>query len=92
VSTSTTETADGQLWGIYYTDREYARLLGDPLRTVVEASSKSTAEEAAGKLGFESPWAHPVTAEQIPQALWIAPSTPKRRQKPAHQTSRGIRI
>jgi hypothetical protein len=92
VSTSTTETADEKLWGIYYTDREYARLLGDPLRTVVEASSKSAAEEVAGKLGFESPWAHPVTAEQIPQALWIAPSTPKRRQKPARQPSRGIRI
>ena len=92
MSTSTTEKADGQLWGIYYTDREYARLLGDPLRTVVEASSKSAAEEAAGKLGFESAWAHPVTAEQIPQALWIAPSTPKRRQKPTRQTSRGIRI
>jgi hypothetical protein len=92
VSTSTTEKTDGQLWGIYYTDREYARPLGDPLRTVVEASSKRAAEEAAGKLGFESPWAHPVTAEQIPQALWIAPSTPKRRQKPARQPSRRIRI
>jgi len=92
VSTSKTQTSGNQLWGIYYTDREYARLLGDPLRTVVEASSKSAAEEAAGKLGFESPWAHPVTAEQIPQALWIAPSTPKRRQKPTCQPSRGIRI
>ena len=92
MSTSTTENAAGQLWGIYYTDREYARLLGDPLRTVVEASSKSAAEEAAGKLGFESPWAQPVTAEQILQALWIAPSTTKRRQKPARQPSRGIHI
>lgn len=92
MSTSTTETADGQLWGIYYTDREYARLLGDPLRTVVEASSKSAAEEAAGKLGFESPWAHPVTAEQIPQALWIAPSRPKRRERLARKPSHGIHI
>lgn len=92
MSTSTIEKADGQLWGIYYTDREYARLLGDPLRTVVEATSKSAAEAAAGKLGFESPWAHPVTVEQVPQALWIAPSTPKHRQKLAHQPSRGIRI
>lgn len=90
MSKSTTEKPDAQLWGIYYTDREYARLLGDPLRTVVEASSKSAAEEAAGKLGFESPWAHPVTAEQIPQALWVAPSTPKRRQKPDRKSSRGI--
>ncbi len=92
MNTSTNEKADGKLWGIYHTDREYARLLGDPLRTVVEASSKSAAEEAAGKLGFESPWAHPVTAEQIPQALWLAPSTPKRRQKPARKSSRGIHI
>jgi len=44
-----------QLWGIYYTDREYAHLLGDPLRTVIEAPTKRAAEEAAGKLGFESP-------------------------------------
>ena len=92
MSTTTIEKADGQLWGIYHTDREYARLLGDPLRTVVEASSKSAAEEAAGRLGFESPWAHPVTPEQIPQALWIPSSTPKRRQKPTRQPSRGIRI
>ena len=90
MSTSTTEKADRQLWGIYYTDREYARLLGDPLRTVVEASSKSAAEEAAGKLGFESPWAHPVTVEQIPQALWIAPSRPKRREKLARKPSHSI--
>lgn len=92
MSTSTTEKADGQLWGIYYADREYARLLGDPLRTVVEASSKSAAEEVAGKLGFESPWAHPVTAEQIPQALWVAPATSKPRQKPTRRSSRGIHV
>lgn len=92
MSTSATQISGSQLWGIYYTDREYARLLGDPLRTVVEASSKSAAEEAAGKLGFESAWAHPVTAEQVPQALWIAPSKPNRRQKPTGQPSRGIRI
>ncbi|MCI0747354.1 MAG: hypothetical protein L0Y58_18265 [Verrucomicrobia subdivision 3 bacterium] len=92
MSTSTTEKADGQLWGIYYTDREYARLWGDPLRTVIEDPSKSAAEEAAGKLVFESPWAHPVTTEQIPQAFWIAPLTPKRRQKPARKSWRGIHI
>jgi hypothetical protein len=60
-----------QLWGIYYTDREYARLLGDPLRTVIEAPTKAAAEEAAGKLGFGSAWAHPVIAEQAKQALWL---------------------
>ena len=34
-----------QLWGIYHTDREYARVMGDPLRTVVEAPTKLAAEE-----------------------------------------------
>ena len=29
-----------QLWGIYYTDREYAREQGDPIRTVIEAPTK----------------------------------------------------
>ena len=53
-----------QLWGIYYTDREYARELGDPLRTVVEAPTKIAAEETAARLGFGDPWAHPVTSEQ----------------------------
>lgn len=91
VSTIKTQPANGPLRGIYYTDREYARLLGDPLRTVIEAPTKSAAMEAAGKLGVESPWAHPVTPEQVPKALRIAPSTPERRQKPARQPSRGIR-
>src|SRR5881396_327556 len=72
MSTTATPSPGNQLWGIYYTDREYARLLGDPLRTVVEAPTKRAAEEAAGKLGFESPWAHPVTAEQAKQALPLA--------------------
>ena len=60
MSTTASASPRNQLWGIYYTDREYARLLGDPLRTVIEAPTKRAAEEAAGKLGFESPWAHPV--------------------------------
>ncbi len=76
MSTTATPSPGNQLWGIYYTDREYARLLGDPLRTVVEAPTKRAAEEAAGKLGFESPWAHPVTAEQAKQAA-MASSTEK---------------
>src|SRR5881396_73326 len=76
MSTTATPSPGNQLWGIYYTDREYARLLGDPLRTVVEAPTKRAAEEAAGKLGFESPWAHPVTAEQAKQALWSGMNLP----------------
>ena len=53
-----------QLWGIYFTDREYAREMGDPLRAVVAAPTKIAAEEAATRLGLDAPWAHPLTAEQ----------------------------
>lgn len=78
-----------QLWGIYYTDREHARLMGDPLRTVVEAPTKLAAEEMAGKLGLESPWAHPVTAEQAKHALWL-PEKRNRHHQFAGRPSRGI--
>jgi len=47
-----TQQSKNQLWGIYYTDREYARVHGDPLRTVVEAPTKIAAEELAIRLGF----------------------------------------
>jgi hypothetical protein len=53
-----------QLWGIYYTDREFAREMGDPLRAVVAAPTKIAAEEAAIRLDLDAPWAHPLTAEQ----------------------------
>jgi hypothetical protein len=53
-----------QHWGIYFTDREYARVMGDPLRAVIEAPTKIAAEEAADRLGLSSAWAHPLTAEQ----------------------------
>src|SRR5216117_1903741 len=71
MSTTASASPRNQLWVIDYTDREYARLLGDPLRTVIEAPTKQAAEETAGKLAFESPWAHPVTAAQVKQALWL---------------------
>jgi hypothetical protein len=54
-----------QLWGIYFTDREYARVMGDPLRAVVAAPTKISAEEAATRLGLNDAWAHPLTVEQI---------------------------
>src|SRR5438552_6062138 len=73
MSTTVTPSQGKQLWGIYYTDREYAREVGDPLRTVIEAPTKQAAEETAGKLGFESPWAHPVTTEQSRNAQWLPP-------------------
>lgn len=81
-----------RLWGIYYTDREYARTQGDPLRTVIEAPTKALAEEVAGKLGFESPWAHPVTTEQARQALWLPVRRARVRQILARKPSRGIHI
>ena len=47
-STSQTET---KLWGIHHTDRKFTRVMGDPLRTTVEAPTK-VAEEETAKLGF----------------------------------------
>lgn len=80
------------LWGIYRTDREYACVQGDPLRTVVEAPTKIAAEELAARLGFGDPWAHPVTQEEVRQAQWLQ----VRRHGPRHRHSckpaRGIRI
>ena len=81
-----------KLWGIYHTDREYARSLGDPLRTTVEAPTKAEAEEIAVRLGFTNPWAHPVTPEVARLAEWILEKRPAHRQKCAHKTTRGIRI
>jgi len=94
MSTTATQTAQpgNKLWGIYYTDREYARLLGDPLRTVIEAPTKHAAEEAAGKLGFESPWTHPVTAEQTKQALWLPQWKRAQRQSSTRKHSHGIHV
>ena len=42
-----------QLWGIYYRDREFAMVKGDPLRTVISAQTKEKAEQEASRLGFE---------------------------------------
>jgi hypothetical protein len=60
--------------GGYHTDREYAHELGDPLRTVVEASSKLIAEETAAQLGFGDPWAHPVNSLTARRAQWLQKS------------------
>ena len=69
-----------QLWGIYFTDREYAREMGDPLRAVVAAPTKIAAEEAAVRLGLNVPWAHPLTTEQTKslRAAAIRPPEPPR--------------
>jgi hypothetical protein len=83
---------DSQLWGIYHADREYARVKGDPLRTVVEASNKIIAEETAAQLGFGDPWAHPVSSQEIRHAQWLQKRRPRHNQELAHKPSRGISI
>lgn len=92
MSTTATLKSGNQLWGIYHTDREYARVMGDPLRTVVEALTKLAAEEAAARLGFSEPWAHPVTSEVAQRAQWLPKQRPNHRQQFACKPSRGIRI
>jgi len=92
MSTTATLKPGNQLWGIYNTDREYARVMGDPLRTVVEAPTKLAAEEAAARLGFSEPWAHPVTSEVAQRAQLFPKRRPDHRQRLAHKPSRGIRI
>ena len=92
MSTTATLKPGNQLWGIYYTDREYAREMGDPLRTIIEAPTKVAAEEIAARLGFSGPWAHPVTAEQAQRAQWLPKDPPVHRPRFARKTSRGIHI
>jgi hypothetical protein len=86
------ETTANKLWGIYHTDREYARTMGDPLRTVVEAPTKIAAEEAAARLGFSEPWAHPVSREEVNRAEWLPKRRPGHRQEVAQRKPRGMRI
>ena len=92
MSTTTVLKSGGKLWGIYHTDREYARTLGDPLRTTVEASTKTAAEAAAAKLGFSNPWAHPVAPAVAKLTERILKRQPGYRQDCGHRSSRGIRI
>jgi hypothetical protein len=92
MSTNVTPKPDSQLWGIYHTDREHARELGDPLRAVIEAPNKFTAEETAARLGFDVPWAHPVTSEEVRHTQWLHKRRPGHRQELANKPLRGIRI
>jgi hypothetical protein len=92
MSTTATLRPGNQLWGIYYTDREYAREMADPLRTVIEAPNKLVAEEAAARLGFNEPWAHPVTLEEAQRAGWLPQRRQNHRQRFGHTPSRGIHI
>jgi hypothetical protein len=88
---TTVQKSGRQLLGIYHADREYARELGDPLRTVVEASSKLIAEETAAQLGFGDPWAHPVNSQTATRAQRLQKSRPGHRQA-LTKTSSSIRI
>jgi len=92
VKTSATLKSGKQLWGIYHTDRKHARELGDPLRTTIEAPTKVAAEEAAAKLGFNDPWAHPIAPEVVRLTQIILKRHPGQRAQLAHNPSRGIRI
>ena len=92
MSTTVTPSPGNQLWGIYHTDREYARVMGDPLRTVVEAPTKLAAEEAAARLGFSEPWAHPVTPEVARRAQWLPQRRSTHRQRRVQKHSHGIHV
>lgn len=92
MSTTATLKPGSQLWGIYHTDREYARELGDPLRTTIEAPTKIAAEEAAAKLGFNDPWAHPIAPEVVRLTQIILKRHPGQRAQLTHKPSRGLRI
>ena len=67
-------------------------MMGDPLRTVVEAPNKLAAEEAAARLGFSEPWAHPITSEELHRAQLLPKQRPGHRQSITHKPSRGIHI
>lgn len=87
-----TANTENKLWGIYHTDREYARTHGDPLRTTVEAPTKIAAEEAAAKLGFNDPWAHPVAPEVARLTQSILRNRLEHRQEFIRKPSHGIQI
>ena len=92
MSKTATLKPGNQRWGIYHTDREHARVMGDPLRTVVAAPTKLAAEEEAARLGFSEPWAHPVAATELERAVWLSKRRPGQRQELAHKPSRSLNI
>jgi len=82
---------ENRLWGIYHVDREYTRVMGDPLRTVIEAPNKVAAEEAAARLGFGEAWAQPIARDQVQQAQWLPGRRPRHRQELAQARRRSVR-
>ena len=89
---SETVARANQTWGIYHSDREYAKALGDPLRTVVDAPSQIAAEEIAAHLGFGDARARPIRPEQVERAQWLPETRPGHRQELARTKRRGVRI
>ena len=87
-----TAGTENKLWGIYHTDQEYARRIGNPLRTTVEAPTKAAAEEAAARLGFSDPWAHPVAQEIVKLTEMILKKQLGHRRECSHKPPRGVRI
>ena len=65
MSTQHTFEADDIAWNIYYRDREFAHLVGDPRLGTVFAASKSEAERRAIELGFSS---------QAGAGVWAVPA------------------
>jgi hypothetical protein len=88
MSTSARQKPGNQLWGIYHTDREYAHSIGDPLRTVVKASTRLVAEELAAQLGFSEPLAERVTPETVKRGQWL----PRTKRRPMRRNARGVRV
>ncbi len=91
MSTSTTQHLAHQLWGIYHADPEYARALGDPLRTVVQAPTQIAAEENAARLGFSDPAARLVRPDEVQRAQWLPQRRPGHRQELVQQWPHGSR-
>ncbi len=89
---NTTLAPNNQLWGIYYADHEYAREMGDPLRTFVDAPTKIAAEQAAARLGFGDACVHPVTAEQARQAQWLPERLGNHQLRFGRKHFHGIRV
>ncbi len=81
-----------QLWGIYYRDREFARVKDDPLRTVISAQSKEEAEQEALRFGFDEPWAHPVTTEEATLAHWFPPKQKQTQGTKPERRSNCVRV
>lgn len=89
VAMELTADTENKLWGIYHTDLEHARMLGDPLRTTIEPSTKEAAEETSTRLGFSPPWAYPIESEMAKLTEVVLKKPAIHRQTCSHKTSRG---